>query len=68
MRKLQFTLESYALNHPAGSIGQLLLTVHDVMRTGSDLSCVHIHSTLHAGVLELMRTGAVVFSSLRACF
>ena len=59
MRKLQLTLESYALNHPAGSIGRkLLLTVRDVMRTGSDLSHVHIHSTLHAGVLELMRTGA----------
>lgn len=59
MRKLQLTLESYALNHPAGSIGRkLLLTVRDVMRTGSDLSRVSIHSTLHAGVQELMRTGS----------
>ena len=59
MRKLQLTLESYALNHPAGSIGRkLLLTVRDVMRTGNDLSHVSIHSTLHAGVQELMRTGA----------
>jgi arabinose-5-phosphate isomerase len=59
MRKRQLTLESYALNHPAGSIGRkLLLTVRDVMRTGSDLSHVSIHSTLHDGVQELMRTGS----------
>ena len=59
MRKLKLTLESYALNHPAGSIGRkLLLTVRDVMRAGSDLSRVTIHSTVHAAVLELMRTGS----------
>jgi arabinose-5-phosphate isomerase len=59
MRKLKLTLESYALNHPAGSIGRkLLLTVRDVMRTGSDLSRVSIHSTVHAAVLELMRSGS----------
>lgn len=59
MQKFGLTLESYALNHLAGSIGRkLLLTVRDVMRTGNDLPRIPIGSKLHEGVLELMRSGA----------
>ena len=58
MRKLNVTLESYALNHPAGSIGRkLLLTVRDVMRTGKDLPRISSDSNINDAVLELMRTG-----------
>jgi len=52
------TLESCALNHPAGSIGRkLLLTVRDVMRTGKDLPRISSNSKISDAVVELMRTG-----------
>ena len=58
MRKLKVTLESYALNHPAGSIGRkLLLTVRDVMRTGCDLPRISTDSTLQDAILEMTRAG-----------
>jgi len=58
MRRLNLTLESYALNHPAGSIGrELLLSVRDVMRTGKELPCISSESNISDAVLELTRTG-----------
>lgn len=37
MRDKNFTLDEYAVNHPSGSIGKMLLKVEDLMLKGGDL-------------------------------
>ena len=58
MRRLNLTLEAYALNHPAGSIGRkLMLSVRDVMRTGKELPRISSGCNVSDAVLEMTRTG-----------
>ena len=58
MRKKQLSLESFALNHPAGAIGRkLVLEVQDVMLTGHTLPVIHEKVTLADAVLEMSRSG-----------
>jgi len=47
MRKKNFTLESYAKNHPSGRIGKrITLKVKDIMLTGKDLPICKHHDKL----------------------
>jgi arabinose-5-phosphate isomerase len=63
MRKKQFTLDAYALNHPAGQIGKRTkLKVSDLMIKGDQLPLCHPEEKL-ASVLDLMsqkRCGCLV--------
>ena len=58
MRRQRITLETYAANHPAGTIGRrLTLTVRDVMKTGVGISRVSMDASLFEALLEISRTG-----------
>ena len=58
MRRRNFSLEKFARNHPAGSIGRrLLLQVRDVMLTDLDVPKVEEQSSLGDAVLEMSRCG-----------
>lgn len=53
MEKRKFTLEDYAKNHPAGSIGnKITTTVEDVMISGSALPVCHTHDKLKDILVE----------------
>ena len=47
MERRHFTKEDYARLHPGGILGKrLLLTVRDVMRTGEDMACVSLDTSV----------------------
>jgi arabinose-5-phosphate isomerase len=48
MTKKKFRVEDYARAHPGGSLGQRLVTVQDVMRSGQDLPAVEAHAAYYA--------------------
>ena len=53
-----FTPEEFARTHPGGRLGRrLLITVSDVMRTGSEIPRVGCDVTLAEGLLEVSRKG-----------
>ncbi len=53
---LQFDVERYAMNHPAGAIGRaLVLKVTDVMRTGEKCAKVKPESTVMDALLAMTR-------------
>lgn len=53
-----FTTEDFARLHPAGALGaRLTLTVHDVMRRGSELPVVHRDASLKEAVIEITAKG-----------
>ncbi|MCC7495386.1 MAG: KpsF/GutQ family sugar-phosphate isomerase [Fimbriimonadaceae bacterium] len=57
MQARQFTAADYALVHPGGSLGrQLLLTVGDVMRSGSDHATVTPEHTVQEALLVMTRS------------
>ena len=48
----EFTLEDYAMNHPAGAIGRaLVMKVTDIMRTGDRLAVVPPEATIMEAVM-----------------
>lgn len=58
MQENGISLESYALNHPAGAIGRrLVLCACDIMLSGDDVPCVEENSSLAETVLEMSRCG-----------
>ena len=49
-----FTSDNFALYHPGGSLGKrLLLTIKDLMRTGSQIPAVHESASIHEALLEM---------------
>jgi arabinose-5-phosphate isomerase len=52
-----FTEEDFARSHPAGSLGQRLLYVRDVMRTGTHVPIVSPETSLADGLLEVTSKG-----------
>lgn len=53
-----FTAEDFARSHPGGALGRrLLLTVADVMHTGSRLPQVDAHASLRDALLEMTAKG-----------
>jgi arabinose-5-phosphate isomerase len=52
-----FTEEDFARSHPAGSLGQRLLFVKDVMRSGAHVPMVRAGTTLAEGLLEVTSKG-----------
>ena len=58
MKHLRLSKESYAMNHPAGSIGRkLVLNVEDVMVTRQALPCVTETTTLGQAIVEMSSGG-----------
>lgn len=54
MKRRQFSVQQYALNHPSGQIGRrLLLRVKDVMLTGERIPRCLPHERLREGLVEL---------------
>jgi arabinose-5-phosphate isomerase len=51
MKKKNFKIEDYALNHPGGSLGRQLVTVSSVMRLGGAIPTVPLRAT-HDDVLS----------------
>ena len=63
MQQKKFTLDQYALNHPAGRIGKLInMKVKDLMLTGSGIPSCSPHDTLLETLVELSnkRCGCVL--------
>jgi arabinose-5-phosphate isomerase len=53
-----FTAEDFAFSHPGGALGRrLLLTVSDIMVTGSDIPMIHSEATLSQALLEMSSKG-----------
>jgi len=53
-----FTAEDFARSHPGGSLGKrLLLTVGDIMRTGSDIPVVRPDALFRDGLVEMTGKG-----------
>ncbi len=52
-----FTAQDFAKFHPAGSLGQQLQSVRDVMRTGSDLRLAEESATVRAVLVDQQRPG-----------
>lgn len=58
LRARQFTSEDFALSHPAGSLGKrLLLTVADVMHSGTDLPLVQADTPLRQAIITMSEKG-----------
>lgn len=54
-----FTPDDFALNHPAGTLGRrLLLTTHDVMRSGDALAIVPQDAVLRDALFAITKAGA----------
>ena len=52
----EFTLEDYAMNHPAGAIGRaLVMKVTDIMRTGDRLAVVPPEATIMEAVMAMTK-------------
>lgn len=62
-----FTANGFATFHPAGSLGQQLRTIKEVMRSGDDFRSASATSTVRNVMIELSRpgrrTGAVVLTN-----
>lgn len=59
MERRGFTKEDFAVFHPSGSLGKrLLLTVADVMRTGTDNAVVSPDATVHEVLFAITKAGA----------
>ncbi|MGH8199767.1 MAG: KpsF/GutQ family sugar-phosphate isomerase [Steroidobacteraceae bacterium] len=52
-----FTADDFARSHPGGALGQRLLRVEDIMRTGADVPRVGPDLPLREGLLEISRKG-----------
>jgi arabinose-5-phosphate isomerase len=53
-----FTSEDFALSHPGGSLGRkLLLKIHDIMQTGSEIPLVSKGQTISSALLEISSKG-----------
>lgn len=53
-----FTPDDFAISHPAGSLGRrLLLTVGDIMHSGSELPVVAEHTPLKTAVVRMSEKG-----------
>jgi arabinose-5-phosphate isomerase len=52
-----FTEEDFARSHPAGTLGQRLLFVRDVMRTGEHVPMVRPDTSLAEGLMEVTSKG-----------
>lgn len=53
-----FTVEDFALSHPAGTLGRrLLLRIEDIMRVGSKIPCVKKEVSLSTALLEMTQKG-----------
>lgn len=52
-----FTADDFARSHPGGALGQRLLRVADIMRTGADVPRVGPDLPLREGLLEVSRKG-----------
>ncbi len=63
MDKKGFKTEDFARSHPGGSLGQQLLTVKDVMRSGIDVPSVTLEST-YADVLQEITTKRLGFTAV----
>ncbi|MBV8488022.1 MAG: KpsF/GutQ family sugar-phosphate isomerase [Planctomycetaceae bacterium] len=63
-RMRAFSLEDFALYHPAGSLGRKLTRVEDVMRTGRQIRRAHVDETVRQVFVRLAgprrRSGAVL--------
>ncbi|MFV2029352.1 KpsF/GutQ family sugar-phosphate isomerase [Neisseria sp. S1] len=58
LRAREFTLDDFALSHPAGSLGKrLLLRVRDIMHTGEALPFVLEGTSLKNGIIRMSATG-----------
>lgn len=58
LRARAFTLDDFALSHPAGSLGKrLLMQVKDVMHTGDELPAVIESTLLKDGIIRMSETG-----------
>ncbi len=58
LRARAFTLDDFALSHPAGSLGKrLLMQVQDVMHTGDELPAVTEGTLLKDGIVRMSETG-----------
>lgn len=58
LRARAFTLDDFALSHPAGSLGKrLLMQVKDVMHTGDELPAVIEGTLLKDGIIRMSETG-----------
>lgn len=59
MERKGFTSEDFAKFHPSGALGKrLLLTVRDVMRSGSDLAVVRERDPVHLVMQAITNAGA----------
>jgi arabinose-5-phosphate isomerase len=57
MKAREFSAEDFALSHPGGSLGRrLLLTVGDVMRSGSDHAVVQASQSVKEALLVMTRS------------
>lgn len=53
-----FTAEDFAFSHPGGALGKrLVLTVADIMVTGTDIPVTQAHATLSQALLEMSSKG-----------
>ncbi|MGD9832006.1 MAG: SIS domain-containing protein [Piscinibacter sp.] len=53
-----FTADMFAATHPHGTLGRkLLMTIEDVMVTGTDLPHTRPHTTVRAALVEMSRAG-----------
>ena len=58
LKARHFTSDDFALSHPAGSLGRrLLLTVGDLMHSGSDLPAVPQGTPLRAAIVQMSEKG-----------
>lgn len=53
-----FTADDFALSHPGGSLGKrLLLTLKDVMHSGTDTPIIHMSKTIKDALIEMSAKG-----------
>lgn len=51
-----FGREDYARYHPGGSLGRSLMRVHEIMRSGAEITLVNQETTAHETLLAMNRT------------